>query len=80
MSASAKGKYQIFVNVLPFQKWALCSVSLHGCVICSHAHIEHKVTLKECVVGTKFTVTREGIMIYYTPSVHFSPHFSLQLI
>ena len=39
---------------------SVSSVTLLGCVICSHAHIESRVSLKECLVGMKFTVTREG--------------------
>ena len=34
--------------------------SLQGCVVCSHARIEDKVTLKDCHVGANFTITKEG--------------------
>lgn len=35
-------------------------VSLQGCVVCSHVHVEDRVSLKDCLVGANFTVTREG--------------------
>ena len=40
----------------------LCRCMLQNCVVCSHAHIEDKVTLKDCLVGANFTVTKEGMI------------------
>ena len=37
-------------------------VNLQGSVVCSHVHIEDKASLKDCLVGANFTVTREGIL------------------
>lgn len=29
-------------------------------MVCSHVHVEDRVSLKDCLVGDNFTVTREG--------------------
>ena len=39
---------------------------LQGCILSSHARIEDRVSLKDCQVGSNFTVTREGKSIYYS--------------
>ena len=30
-------------------------------MVCSHVHVEDRVSLKDCLVGANFTVTREGM-------------------
>ena len=35
-------------------------VTLVGCVVCSHVHVEDRASLKDCLVGANFTVAREG--------------------
>lgn len=39
------------------------SVVVQGCVVCSHVHIEDRVTLKDCLIGANFTVNRECKML-----------------
>ena len=34
---------------------------LHSSVLSSHARLEDHVTLKDCQVGARFTVTKEGM-------------------
>ena len=40
----------------------ICRCVLQGSVLASHARLEDHVTLKECQVGTRFTVTKEGVL------------------
>ena len=40
--------------------YILCRCTLQNCVVCSHARIEERVTLKDTLVGARFTVTKEG--------------------
>ena len=42
-------------------QWLWCHrVTLVGCVVCSHVHVEDRASLKDCLVGANFTVVREG--------------------
>ena len=53
---------------------------LQGCILSSHARIEDKVTLKDCQVGTNFTVTKEGMLINTFLIIIITKLIMLQLI
>ena len=42
-----------------------CRCQLQSCILSSHARIEERVTLKDCQVGSNFTVTKEGTLNSY---------------
>lgn len=39
----------------------VCRCTIQNSVVCSRARIEDKVTLKDCLVGANFTITKEGM-------------------
>lgn len=62
MSALERGQWIhgiLYMYIVPLFAYVF-RVSLQGCVVCSHVHVEDRVSLKDCLVGANFTVTREG--------------------
>ncbi len=66
---------EIYAQVVPFLRlhhkyenfhhnnlYSRCS--LQGCVVCSHARLEDRVSLKDCYIGANFTITKEGTCMY----------------
>lgn len=39
----------------------VCRCTVQNSVVCSRVRIEDKVTLKDCLVGANFTITKEGM-------------------
>ena len=39
---------------------SICRCTVQGSVLCSHVRLEDKVTLRDCIVGARVIVHKEG--------------------